>query len=32
MTDTARFELFSFWRTSVTYRVGVALNRKGVRA
>ncbi len=32
MTDTARFELFSFWRTSATYRVRVALNLKGVQA
>ena len=31
MTDTARFELFSFWRTSATYRVRVAFNLKGVR-
>lgn len=31
MTDTARFELFSFWRTSATYRVRVALNLKGVQ-
>jgi maleylacetoacetate isomerase/maleylpyruvate isomerase len=30
MTDTARFELFSFWRTSATYRVRVAFNLKGV--
>jgi maleylacetoacetate isomerase len=32
MTDTARFELFSFWRTSATYRVRVALNLKGEQA
>ncbi|MDB5999095.1 MAG: putative maleylacetoacetate isomerase, partial [Rhizobacter sp.] len=32
MTDSARFELFSFWRTSATYRVRVALNLKGVTA
>lgn len=32
MTDTARFELFSFWRTSATYRVRVALNLKGAQA
>ena len=32
MTDPARFELFSFWRTSATYRVRVALNLKGVKA
>ena len=30
MTDQARFELFSFWRTSATYRVRVALNLKGI--
>ena len=29
MTNTARFELFSFWRTSATYRVRVAFNLKG---
>jgi maleylacetoacetate isomerase/maleylpyruvate isomerase len=28
--ETARFELFSFWRTSATYRVRVAFNLKGV--
>jgi maleylacetoacetate isomerase/maleylpyruvate isomerase len=27
-----RFELFAFWRTSATYRVRVALNRKGIEA
>ena len=32
MTDAARFELFSFWRTSATYRVRVAFNLKGVQA
>ncbi|MEY8878550.1 MAG: maleylacetoacetate isomerase [Leptothrix sp. (in: b-proteobacteria)] len=32
MTDTARFELFSFWRTSATYRVRVAFNLKGQSA
>ena len=32
MTDPIRFELFSFWRTSATYRVRVALNLKGVQA
>ena len=31
MTPTARFELFSFWRTSATYRVRVAFNLKGVQ-
>ncbi|MBC7468290.1 MAG: maleylacetoacetate isomerase [Ramlibacter sp.] len=30
MTQQPRFELFSFWRTSATYRVRVALNLKGV--
>ena len=30
MTDTDRFELFSFWRTSATYRVRVAFRLKGV--
>lgn len=30
MTATDRFELFSFWRTSATYRVRVAFNLKGV--
>ena len=30
MTQPARFELFSFWRTSATYRVRVAFNLKGV--
>ena len=29
MTDPARFELFSFWRTSATYRVRVAFRLKG---
>ena len=32
MTDTNRFELFSYWRTSATYRVRVALNLKGLKA
>lgn len=32
MTHTPRFELYSFWRTSATYRVRVALNLKGVSA
>ena len=31
MTDTARFELFSYWRTSATYRVRVAFNLKGIQ-
>ena len=31
MTDADRFELFSFWRTSATYRVRVAFNLKGVQ-
>ncbi|MES2185702.1 MAG: maleylacetoacetate isomerase [Pseudomonadota bacterium] len=32
MADSDRFELFSYWRTSATYRVRVALNLKGVVA
>jgi len=32
MSDTARFELFAYWRTSATYRVRVALALKGLRA
>lgn len=32
MDEHPRFELFSFWRTSATYRVRVALNLKGVTA
>ena len=32
MADSSRFELYSFWRTSATYRVRVALNLKGVQA
>jgi maleylacetoacetate isomerase/maleylpyruvate isomerase len=32
MSDPARFELFSFWRTSATYRVRVAFNLKGIVA
>jgi maleylacetoacetate isomerase/maleylpyruvate isomerase len=32
MTTTPRFELFSYWRTSATYRVRVALSLKGVPA
>lgn len=31
MTDPARFELFSYWRTSATYRVRVACNLKGIK-
>lgn len=31
MNTPARFELFSFWRTSATYRVRVACNLKGVQ-
>jgi maleylacetoacetate isomerase len=31
MTTPARFELYSFWRTSATYRVRVAFNLKGVQ-
>jgi maleylacetoacetate isomerase len=30
MTQQPRFELFSFWRTSATYRVRVAMNLKGI--
>jgi maleylacetoacetate isomerase len=30
MAEQARFELFSYWRTSATYRVRVACNLKGV--
>lgn len=30
MTDSNRFELFSYWRTSATYRVRVAFNLKGI--
>ena len=30
MTETDRFELFSYWRSSATYRVRVAFNLKGV--
>jgi maleylacetoacetate isomerase len=32
MTDDNRFELYSYWRTSATYRVRVALNLKGLKA
>lgn len=32
MNALPRFELYSFWRTSATYRVRVALNLKGVTA
>jgi len=31
MTDATRFELFSYWRSSATYRVRVAFNLKGVQ-
>ena len=31
MARTSRFELFSFWRTSATYRVRVGFNLKGVK-
>ena len=31
MADTSRFELYSYWRTSATYRVRVAFNLKGVQ-
>jgi maleylacetoacetate isomerase/maleylpyruvate isomerase len=31
MADPARFELFSYWRTSATYRVRVAFNLKGIQ-
>ncbi|MGI4778847.1 MAG: maleylacetoacetate isomerase [Janthinobacterium lividum] len=30
MADSTRFELFSYWRTSATYRVRVAFNLKGL--
>ena len=30
MAEPARFELFSFWRTSATYRARVAFNLKGL--
>ncbi len=30
MTSASRFDLYSFWRTSATYRVRVALNLKSV--
>ncbi len=32
MTQSPRYELFAFWRTSATYRVRVALNLKGIIA
>jgi maleylacetoacetate isomerase len=32
MTTTTRFTLYSYWRTSATYRVRVALNLKGIAA
>ena len=31
MTDDDRFELFSYWRTSATYRVRVAMHAKGLK-
>ena len=31
MIDDDRFELYSYWRTSATYRVRVAFNLKGVK-
>jgi maleylacetoacetate isomerase len=31
MTSASRFELYSFWRTSATYRVRVAFNLKSVK-
>lgn len=31
MTNSARFELYSYWRTSATYRVRVTCNLKGVQ-
>ena len=30
MTESARFELFSYWRSSAVYRVRVAMNLKGI--
>ncbi len=30
MTEASRFELYSYWRTSATYRVRVAFNLKGI--
>jgi maleylacetoacetate isomerase len=32
MSETPRFELYAFWRTSATYRVRVALRLKGMAA
>jgi maleylacetoacetate isomerase len=32
MTETPRFELYSYWRTSATYRIRVALALKGLSA
>jgi maleylacetoacetate isomerase len=32
MTEQAQYELFSFWRSSATFRVRVALNIKGISA
>lgn len=31
MLDTARFDLYAFWRTSATYRVRVAFHHKGLQ-
>jgi maleylacetoacetate isomerase len=31
MAEQSRFELYSYWRTSATYRVRVAFNLKGIR-
>jgi maleylacetoacetate isomerase len=31
MADPTRFELYSYWRTSATYRVRVAFNLKGIQ-
>jgi maleylacetoacetate isomerase/maleylpyruvate isomerase len=31
MSEPPRFELFSYWRTSATYRVRVAFNLKGIK-
>jgi glutathione S-transferase len=32
MKNQSRFTLYSYWRTSATYRVRVALNLKGIAA